>query len=256
MTRSPAAPRRRILITGASAGLGAAMARRWAAAGRDLAVCARRLGELERLREELRAARPDLRVSVHALDVTDHEAVDAVFAEAAAALGGLDRVVVNAGVAASGSLGLDHAEGNRATAQTNFVGALHQAEAAVRIFRSAGAGHLAFVSSVSALRGMGGPMTVYGATKAGVSALAEGLRSDLWDTPIRVSAIHPGYIRTSMAGEFPNLLFTAGLERGSRALVAAIEREPARAYVPAWPWAALAGPIRWTPLAVYRRIAG
>jgi short-subunit dehydrogenase len=253
---SAGSPRQRILVTGASAGLGAAMARRWATQGRDLALCARRLGELDRLREELLAEHPDLTVSVHALDVTDHEAVDAVFTEAAEALGGLDRVVVNAGVALSGSLGQDHAEGNRRTAETNFVGALHQAEAAVRIFRTTGSGHLAFVSSMSALRGMGGAMTVYAATKAGVSALAEGLRSDLWDTAIRVTAVHPRYIRTSLAHEFPNLLFAADVDRGTRAIVAAIEREPARAYVPAWPWAVLAAPMRFAPLALYRRIAG
>ena len=256
MTRTPLEPRRRILITGASAGLGAEMARIWARQGRDLALCARRLGELEQLREELLRARPGLTVTVHALDVLDHEAVDAVFAEAATALGGLDRVVVNAGVAQSGSLGLDSAAGNRATAQTNFVGAVHQAEAAVRLFRASGAGHLAFISSMSALRGMGGAMTVYAASKAGVSALAEGLRSDLWDTPIRVTAVHPGYIATSMAEEFEKAFFVAGPQRGARSIVRAIERERARAYVPTVPWAFVRWPMRLLPLGVFRRAGG
>jgi NADP-dependent 3-hydroxy acid dehydrogenase YdfG len=248
--------RQRILITGASAGLGAEMARSWARRGRDLALCARRLGELERLRDELLAERPELRISVHALDVLDHAAVDEVFATAADALGGLDRVVVNAGVARGGSLGGDQAEGNRITAQTNFVGALHQAEAAVRLFRAAGAGHLAFISSMSALRGMGGPMNVYAATKAGVSALAEGLRSDLWETAVRVTAVHPGYVRTALADEFDRPLFMSGVGRATRAIVAAIEREPARAHVPAVPWAVLGLPMRVVPLALYRRVAG
>jgi short-subunit dehydrogenase len=253
---TPPVRRQRILITGASAGLGAEMARRWARDGRDLALCARRLGELERLRDELLTTRPGITVSVHALDVDDHAAVDATFDEAVAALGGLDRVVANAGVARSGSLGLADAAGNRATARTNFLGVVHQAEAAVRIFRSAGAGHLAFISSMSALRGMSGPMSVYAATKAGVSALAEGLRSDLWDTPIRVSAVHPGYVSTSLASAFPQPLFMTDLPRATRAIVTAIERETPRAYVPAWPWAALALPMRLLPLRVYRRIAG
>jgi NADP-dependent 3-hydroxy acid dehydrogenase YdfG len=256
VSRAAATVRRRVLITGASSGLGAEMARQWARQGRDLALCARRLGDLERLREELLRDHSRITVSVHALDVRDHEAVEQTFDDAAAALGGLDRVVVNAGVAAGGSLGADAAAGNRTTAGTNFLGALHQAEAAVRIFRAAGAGHLAFISSMSALRGMGGRMTVYAATKAGVSALAEGIRSDLWDTPIRVTAVQPGYVRTSLAGQFPNLLFTSGLERGTRAVVRAIEREPARAHVPAWPWAGLAWPMRLAPLGLYRRIAG
>lgn len=248
--------RQRILITGASAGLGAAMARAWAADGRDLALCARRLGELERLRDELVALRPGITVSVHPVDVGDHAAVDAAFDDAVLVLGGLDRVVANAGVAASGSLGLDEAAGNRLTAQTNFVGVLHQAEAALRIFRLAGAGHFAVISSMSALRGMAGAMSVYAASKAGVSALAEGLRSDLWDTDIRVSAIHPGYVDTSLADAFPQPILISNLPRATRAIVDAIDREAPRAYVPAWPWAALSVPMRLLPLGIYRRFAG
>jgi len=256
VARTPPVHRQRILITGASAGLGAEMARIWAGRGRDLALCARRLGELERLREELLAERPALRVSVHALDVLDHARVDEVFDEAAAVHGGLDRVVVNAGVAQGGSLGGDGAEGNRVTAGTNFLGAVHQAEAALRLFRASGTGHLAFISSMSALRGMGGSMNVYAASKAGVSALAEGLRSDLWGTGIRVTAVHPGYVRTALADGFEKPLFMSDLRRGSAAIVAAIEREPARAHVPALPWAALALPMRLLPLRLYRRVAG
>ena len=232
------------------------MARIWARRGRDLALGARRIGELERLREGLLTERPGLNITIHAVDVVDHEAVDEAFAEAAEQHGGLDRVVVNAGVAQGGSLGDGAAEGNRATARTNFLGAVHQAEAAVRLFRAQGDGHLAFVSSMSALRGMGGTMNVYAATKAGVSALAEGLRSDLWGTDIRVTAVHPGYIGTGMAQEFERPLLVAGVRRGAASIVAAIERERPRAYVPAVPWAALALPMRMLPLSVYRRIAG
>ena len=256
MARTRPVHRQRILITGASAGLGAEMARTWARRGRDLALCARRVSQLEELRDELLAERPDLTISVHALDVLDHAAVDEVFEAAADALGGLDRVVVNAGVAQGGSLGRDQAEGNRVTALTNFVGAVHQAETAVRLFRDAGTGHLAFISSMSALRGMGGPMNVYAATKAGVSALAEGLRSDLWDTAVRVTAVHPGYVRTSLGEEFDKPLFMSGVGRATRAIVAAIEREPARAHVPAVPWAVLGLPMRVVPLGLYRRVAG
>ncbi|SDR68535.1 Short-chain dehydrogenase [Friedmanniella luteola] len=248
--------RQRVLVTGASAGLGQEMARHWARQGRDLALCARRVDELERLRDELLAVTPAITVSLHPLDVTDHEAVDAAFADAAAALGGLDRVVVNAGVAGGGSLGLDQAAANRTTALTNFVGAVHQAEAALRLFRPAGAGHLVFISSMSALRGMGGSMNVYSATKAGVSALAEGARSDLAGTGVAVTAVHPGYVRTSMASHFPRMLMASDPERATRAIVAAVEREPATAYVPALPWALAAWPMRLVPLGLYRRIAG
>jgi short-subunit dehydrogenase len=253
---TPRAVRQRILITGASAGLGREMARSWSRQGRDLALCARRRDALEELRDELQAASPSSTISLHPVDVTDHEAVDRAFTDAAEALGGLDRVVVNAGVAGGGPLGLDAAAGNRATAVTNFVGAVHQAEAALRVFRSADAGHLVFMSSMSALRGMGGAMNVYSATKAGVSALAEGLRSDLAGTGIAVTAVHPGYVRTAMAAHFPRMLLASDPQRANRSIVAAVEREPANAYVPALPWAAFAWPMRVLPLRLYRRIAG
>src|SRR5687767_4140148 len=103
--RRPAGPRRppdwaamTTLITGASSGLGAEMARQLADRDEDLALCARRTDRLEELRSELLADRPGLRVEVRALDVDDHDAVFAVVRDFASSLGRLDRVVVNAGI--------------------------------------------------------------------------------------------------------------------------------------------------------------
>lgn len=255
MFRTPPPLRRRILITGASSGLGAEMARLWAGDGRDLALCARRTSELERLRDELLTRHPDRTVVVRALDVLDPEATSEVFGDCAAALGGLDRVVANAGVASGGPVGRGFAAANRLVAQTNFVGMLNQAESAVSLFRQLGTGHLVVMSSMSALRGMGGSMNVYSATKSGVAALAEGLRSELWHSLITVSAIHPGYVETPMAERFPRKRLSVNVVEGTAQIVAAIEREPARAYVPAR-WAALAMPMKVLPLGAFRRVAG
>lgn len=90
--------RRNILITGASSGLGAGMAREFAARGRNLALAARRVERLEELRDELLAAYPGITVSVRALDVNKHDDVFTVFREFDEELGGLDRVIVNAGL--------------------------------------------------------------------------------------------------------------------------------------------------------------
>ena len=97
--------RQRILITGASSGLGAGMARQFAAKGRDLALCARRTDNLEELKAELTARHPGITVAVAALDVNDHEAIPKVFAELSAKLGGVDCVIVNAGVGKGHRLG-------------------------------------------------------------------------------------------------------------------------------------------------------
>ncbi|MCW2687095.1 MAG: short chain dehydrogenase, partial [Mycobacterium sp.] len=83
--------RQKILITGASSGLGAGMARAFAAKGRDLALCARRTDRLDELKAELTSRYPGLNVATAALDVNDHQQVPKVFAELSDELGGIDR---------------------------------------------------------------------------------------------------------------------------------------------------------------------
>src|SRR6266511_3128604 len=188
----------RILITGASSGLGAEMARQFAAKGHDLALTARRTDRLAELRDEIVAAHPDRTVLLKPLDVNDHDSVFKTFHEIAEEFGGLDRVIVNAGLGKGAPVGTGRFDANRDTAMTNFVGALAQCEAAMEIFRAANAGHLVVIASVSALRGMPKTITAYAATKAGVAALAEGIRMEMLNKPIKVSTIYPGYIRSEM----------------------------------------------------------
>ncbi len=249
----PHPDRQRILITGASSGLGEGMARRFAALGRDLALAARRTDRLDALREELRAAHPGIRVETAAMDVDDPESVATVVPALVARLGGLDRFVVNAGIGKGASVGTGQAWANRAVLHTNVLGAHAQCEAAMEVFRAQGAGHLVLISSVASVRGMRETRTAYGASKAAVNALAEGIRSDVWGTGITVTRILPGYIATdiNIGRRGP---FTVDLDTGVDALTAAIEREPVRAFVPAWPWRPIAGLLRVLPLPVVRRV--
>ncbi|QMW66193.1 SDR family oxidoreductase [Mumia sp. ZJ1417] len=250
--------RKTILITGASSGLGAGMARVWAAKGHDLALTARRLDRLEALKAELEAAHPTIRVVVHALDVTDHEQVFAVVKRAADDLGGLDRVVVNAGLGKGARIGTGKFEANRETAETNFVAALAQCEAAMEHFYERRSGHLVVVSSVSAMRGMPSSMTTYAATKAGIALLAEGIRSDLVNRKghdIAVTTVFPGYIASEMNDKVEQKpKGMVDTETGSRALVAAIDSEKPERIVPAWPWRPVAFLIRHLPLGIVRRM--
>ncbi len=244
-----------ILITGASSGLGAEMARQFAAAGHDLALAARRLDNLGALRDEIRGLHPDRRVEVRALDVNDHEQVFEVFRGFAEDFGTIDRFVVNAGLGKGAPLGTGRFHANLQTAQTNFVGALAQAEAAVEILRAQGRGHLVMVSSVSAMRGLPRQVTTYAATKAGVAHLAEGLRAEFLGTPIKVTVLYPGYIESEMTArnEGRNLLI-ASTRDGVRAMVSAIEKEKASASVPPWPWAPLGFALKHLPLPLARRL--
>jgi NADP-dependent 3-hydroxy acid dehydrogenase YdfG len=246
--------RKTILITGASSGLGEGMARLFAAKNRDLALCARRTDRLEALRAELMAAHPGIRILVKALDVNDYDSVFIVFREFAAELGGLDRVIVNAGLGKGAPIGTGYFRANRQTAETNFIGALAQCEAALEIFRKQNQGHLVMVSSISAMRGMPGPISTYAATKAAVKALTEGIRLDLWKSPIKVTTIYPGYIRSEMNEKLKNTPFIVDTMTGCRALVAAIEREPDEASVPPWPWKLMGFLLRNLPLGMAKRL--
>ncbi|MFI7677909.1 SDR family oxidoreductase [Actinophytocola sp. NPDC049390] len=238
--------RQHILITGASAGIGAELARQFASAGRSLALCARRLPALEELRAELPG-----RVLVEQLDVTDADAVFRVFGEVADELGRLDRVIVNAGIGKGAPIGTGGHRFNRETVETNVLGALAQCEAAMEIFRRQNSGHLVVVSSMAALRGLPGAITTYAATKAAVSSLAEGIRVEVAGTPITVTTVLPGYIRSEMNPEPGRLI--ADTVPAVRAMVAAIEREPKQAYVPPWPWRALAPVLRRMPAWALRK---
>ncbi len=245
------------IITGASSGLGAEMARQFAGRGWDLALAARRTGRLERLRDEILAAHPERRVVLRALDVTDDDGVFEVFRAFREDFGTVDRVIINAGLGKGAPIGTGRFEANRQTAMTNFVAALTQCEAAMEIFRDQKRGHLVMISSVSAMRGMRRTVTTYAATKAGVATLAEGLRSEMLGEPdlhIRVSTIYPGYIRSEMNERVKNTPFIVETVPGVRAMVEAIEKEKANALVPPWPWVPLGWAMRHLPLPLVRRI--
>jgi len=247
--------RQNILITGASSGLGKGMAIEFAKMGRNLALCARRVDRLELLKSELHSINPNIKVVVKSLDVNDHAAVFTVFEEFKQELGQLDRVIVNAGMGKGASLGTGYFEANKQTAITNFVSALAQCEATVGIFRKQNAGHLVTISSISAVRGFRRALNVYAATKAALTNLSEGLRVDLAKTPIKVTTIHPGFIRSEINEKVEKVPFMVDTETGCKAIVKAIEKEGANSYVPAWPWIVIQALMRIAPLSMLAKMS-
>ena len=242
-----------ILITGASSGIGAGMAREFAQMGYNLAICARRLERLETLKQELEQ-QYGIRVIAKSLDVTNYDQVFQVFREFKQDFGQLDRIIVNAGVGEGRRIGKGNFAINKATVETNFISALAQCEAAVEIFREQNAGHLVMISSMSAIRGMPKHLTAYGASKAAVAHLAEGIRAELIDTPIQVTTIFPGYIRTEINEGAKKLPFEVDEKTGSRLLAAEIEKAPIKAYVPKWPWLPLGLAMKVLPLKLVNKL--
>ncbi|MDM7859601.1 SDR family oxidoreductase [Alteromonas sp. ASW11-36] len=247
--------RSNIVITGASSGLGKGMAIEFAKMGRNLGLCARRVERLEELKQELLSINPNINVVIKSLDVDDHDAVFTCFEEFRQELGSLDRVIVNAGMGKGASVGTGYFYANKQTAVTNFVSALAQCEAAVGIFREQNAGHLVTISSISAARGFRRALTVYAATKAAITSMTEGIRIDLMKTPIKVSTVHPGFIRSEINEKVKTAPFMVDTETGCKAIVKAIEKEGANSYVPSWPWSILYRLMRIAPLSMLAKMS-
>jgi short-subunit dehydrogenase len=199
-------PGTRVLITGASRGIGAALARRFAAVGCELGLVARDPERLRELARSLPAAAsgatraaadgaPET-VAGHAIlpaDVADRDSISA----AISAFGDADVVVANAGVAHYGPWpDLDEALEAQMT-EVNWLGTLFTVRAALPSMVERHHGHVVLISSGAALRTFPGA-AVYGATKSAQRGFGEGLWHDLDGTGVGVTIVYPGEIGTSL----------------------------------------------------------
>jgi NAD(P)-dependent dehydrogenase (short-subunit alcohol dehydrogenase family) len=191
---------RNALVTGANGGLGSHFAQTLARAGASVAVCARRPESLDEVRDAICAL--GTRVECIALDVTDAASVAAAFDAAAAALGPITVVVNNAGVAVTKPI-LDQTEDDwRQVVSVNLDGAWRVAQAAARhMVRHAQGGSIVNVASVLGLR-VTAQVPAYAASKAALVQLTKAMALELARHRIRVNALAPGYVETSINREF------------------------------------------------------
>src|SRR5258705_8266941 len=231
------------------------MARAFAAKGRDLALCARRTDRLDELKAELLERHSGITVAVAQRDVNCPEQVTRVLAALSDEVGGIDRIIVNAGIGKGAPLGSGKLWANKATIETNLVAALVQIETAIEMFKAAGDGHLVLISSVLANKGVPGVRAAYAASKAGVSSLGESLRAEYAKGPIKVTVIEPGYIQSEITAKAETTTLMVDNKTGTTAMVDAIERERGRAAVPTWPWAPLVQGLRRLPPELAARFA-
>ena len=236
-----------VFITGASSGIGRALAMELARRGHDLFLTARRLDALERIRADVAAADPARRVEVRRLDVTDDGDVANAVAEAAQKLGRLDIVVANAGIGNSGRVGEGNLERARLIVETDLIGAIATIDAAVALFRrQGGPGQVVGVSSVAGVRGLPGSGS-YSASKAGLTTYLESVRAETHGEPVTVTTLAPGYIDTPINQDVKSRPFLIDAEKGARIMADLIERGVGYATVPRLPWTVVAPLMRVLP---------
>jgi short-subunit dehydrogenase len=243
---------KKIMITGASSGIGRALA--FELAGRDyaLALTARRAEALETIRDEILAQHPYVSVAVHPLDVTAYDTVPGVVAACAESLGGLDIVFANAGIGLGDKVGRGRFEDARRTIEVNLLGAMATVDAAVVYFLEQGHGHVVGTSSVVAYRGM--PRSgSYCASKAGLAIYLESLRAEVSRKNIHVTVLYPGYIDTPLNDMLKSRPFLISVEKGAAIIADMIERRVKSSTVPVWPWRILGPVLRWMPTSVIAR---
>lgn len=211
-----------VFLTGASSGIGAALALEYAKTGAKLALTARRLDLLEKVKAD--CEKVGAKVSVYQCDVTDHQAVQKTVAEIYKNFGQIDMVIANAGV--SGSFKAEKLQAEAATQiiDVNVNGLINTVAAVLPKMLERNSGTIVGVSSLASYISF--PQSyIYCGSKSAVSAILSGLRLELLKTNIQVTTICPGYIRTDMtaANRF-HMPFLMDVDVAARRIVRAVQR--------------------------------
>lgn len=186
----------RVLITGASSGIGKAMAFEFAGRGAKLAITSRRFNNLRKVAEDIKCAFPNLRVPlVIPCDVTDSESVGRLIKSCVDYFGGIDILINNAGIGVYGDTERTTLEDFRMVMEVNFFGAVHCVLEVLPLMKKKGKGMIVNIASVAAKHGV--PyLGAYSASKAALVAFNQSLRAELSKSGISIMIVYPGYTQT------------------------------------------------------------
>jgi len=242
---------RTVFLTGASSGIGRALALELAAGGAHVAIAARRKDELERVAREIEDRGG--RALVLTVDVSDPNAAMEAVRKADRDLGALEMVIANAGIGHYGHASTMSWEDVARQIDVNVRGTMATLCAAVPIFLANKGGHLVAVTSLAGVRGL--PNSgAYSAAKAAVSTFLETLRIDLHDAGIRVTDVQPGFVDTpATANARHPMPFRWTAERAARHIVRRLASAPPTIAFP-WPLVLLTRLGRLLPAWFYDRL--
>lgn len=239
----------KIFITGASSGLGSALAEYYAARGASLGLAARRGEQLQAL-----AARLPCDARCYPLDVTDAAALRTAAEDFIGRFGTPDMVIANAGVSV-GTLSecSEDLETIRRVMDVNFFGMAATFSPFIPAMRLAGQGRLVGIASVAGIRGLPGA-EAYSASKAAAITYLESLRLEMRGSGVKVVTLCPGYIETPMTAVNPyHMPFLVPAPEAARRLARCIARGASYAVVP-WQMGFVAKLLRLLPNWLYDRL--
>jgi len=227
---------KRVLVTGASSGIGAGLAVALAKAGATVGICARREDRLKEVLAQCVEHAPASKMWVTDLSVP--EEVDALADVAVEELGGVDVLVNNAGIPKRRHVTKLDMSTVEAVANLDYFSPVRLTLALLPQMLERGEGRIVNVSSVAATLSSPGE-AAYAAAKAALSVWSEGMAVDLWDTGVKVLVVYPGVVDTELFTLPDNDAFTAEVEKITveecvATVLAALEREELQVYVPAW----------------------
>jgi len=240
------APAPRVFITGASSGIGEALAREYARRGATLGLVARRRDRLDALAEQLGTM-----TACYGADVRDANALRMAADDFIDRFGGADIVIGSAGVSA-GTLTEKVEDGQvfQEILDINLVGLFKTFQPFLSGMRAARAGTLVGIASVAGFRGLPGA-GAYSASKAAAIVYLESLRLELRGSGLRVVTICPGFIATPMTQNNPYPMpFMLQADEAARRMVRAIERRKRRVVIP-WQMGVVGAALRAMPAPLY-----
>lgn len=240
-----------LIITGASAGIGKALAWEFARRNCRLGLTGRRLEALEQLQSELQE-QTGVEVHIARVDVDETDTVEQSVLALCAKLGEVDSIIINAGINNFTRVGNGQLADETAIIRTNLIGAMATANAAVSYFLERGRGQIVGISSLASLQPIPS-QAAYCASKAGISMYLDALRIEHKDNNIDVTQIRPGFIKTEIMENIDRYPFAISAEQAAKEMAKAILARRKDVFVPRFPWSLFRPALGHLPDKIWKR---